>query len=80
MTIVLVYVLRNRLLHNFNWRILPIPVFPPPNILVAICTHVDLCHSLPPNPMIDVIDGRGLQIFLLHEDVSLQYYIPAVAR
>ena len=29
---------------------------------------------------VDVIDGRGLQIFLLHEDVSLQYYIPAVAR
>lgn len=28
----------------------------------------------------DIIDGRGLQIFLLHEDVSLQYYIPAVAR
>ena len=29
---------------------------------------------------VDIIDGRGLQIFLLHEDVSLQYYIPAVAR
>ena len=28
----------------------------------------------------DIIDGKGLQIFLLHEDVSLQYYIPAVAR
>jgi hypothetical protein len=28
----------------------------------------------------DVIDSKGLQVFLLHEDVSLQYYIPAIAR
>lgn len=46
--------------------------------------HVDvpvysiISHS--PFSTLDVIDGRGLQIFLLHEDVSLQYYIPAVAR
>lgn len=27
----------------------------------------------------DIVDGKGLQIFLLHEDVSLQYFIPGVS-
>ncbi|XP_064396750.1 checkpoint protein HUS1-like [Halichondria panicea] len=34
---------------------------------------------VPTKVICNVIDGRGLQIFLLHEDVSLQYYIPAVS-
>ena len=28
----------------------------------------------------DVVNGRALQVFLLHEDVSLQYFIPAVMK
>lgn len=34
----------------------------------------------PTKAICNITDGKGLQIFLLHEDVSLQYYIPAVAR
>jgi HUS1 checkpoint protein len=34
----------------------------------------------PTKVICNITDGKGLQIFLLHEDVSLQYYIPAVAR
>ena len=34
----------------------------------------------PTKVICNIIDGKGLQLFLLHEDVSMQYYIPAVAR
>jgi HUS1 checkpoint protein len=34
----------------------------------------------PTKVICNVIDSKGLQVFLLHEDVSLQYYIPAIAR
>jgi len=28
----------------------------------------------------DIVNGRALQVFLLHEDVSLQYFIPAMMK
>lgn len=30
--------------------------------------------------VVDIVDGTGLQLFMLHNDVSLQYYIPCVSR
>ena len=49
---------------------------------VALTLLITTALSLPPSlpPSTDVIGGKGLQLFLLHEDVSMQYYIPAVAR
>ena len=28
---------------------------------------------------VDIVDERGIQLFLLHESMSIQYYIPAVS-
>jgi hypothetical protein len=28
----------------------------------------------------DIIDSRAIQFFLVHDDLSLQYIIPAVSR
>ena len=47
----------------------------------SVCAHVDYMYvHVHVHTLLDVIDGRGLQLFLLHEDVSLQFYIPAVSR
>lgn len=36
-------------------------------------------HFNPSKVISNIVDRRGIQLFLLHEDMSLQYYIPAVS-
>jgi HUS1 checkpoint protein len=36
-------------------------------------------HFNPTKVICNIVDGQGLQLFLLHQDISLQYYIPAVS-
>ena len=41
-------------------------------LIVFVCTNSSYYF-------LDIVDGCGLQFFLLDQDVSLQYYIPAIS-
>lgn len=42
-------------------------------------SHVLTGHFNPIKVICNIVDGCGLQFFLLHQEVSLQYYIPAIS-
>ena len=46
----------------------------------AICSKSAVFVAFMSLVFSDVVNGRALQVFLLHEDVSLQYFIPAMMK
>ena len=48
----------------------------------AICSKPLSDGPIGPSTFVctDIVQNRGLQVFQLHDDVSMQYYLPAMAK